>query len=221
MNHDNIDMASLLQRLERLERQNRVGKRLGLLVLALLAVVGFAGAAAQPAVPESLVAREFKLLDPDGKMRARLFMTNAGQPAFSLFDEKGKERIYMHINKNGARLVCLDAQGDRLMSTLGTDETGGNIRLFNAANQIRFLANANAVAVKQKFVVADDKDKDRLRLEIGEEGASITCFDPTGKVLLTQVGAATARGGFGFATFRDGNGNDLFSVTDKGVNQKK
>jgi hypothetical protein len=221
MNHHTTDMADLLQRLERLERQNRMGKRLGLLGLALLAVAGLGGAAVQPAAPESSVAKEFKLLDQNGKTRARLFMTGAGQPAFSLFDEKGKERIYMHINKNGARFVCLEPQGDRLMSSLGTDETGGNISVFNASNQIRFAANANAVFARQKFFVADDKGKERVRLDVGEEGASVTCYDPTGKVLLAQVGAATAQGGFGFATFRDISGGDLFAVTDKGTFPKK
>jgi hypothetical protein len=214
-------MADLLQRLARLERQIWVGKRLGLLVLTLVAVVGLAGAAAQPAVPESSVAREFKLLDKDGKTRARLFMTGAGQPAFSLFDEKGKERIYMHINKDGARFVCLDPQGNRIMSTLGTEEKGGNVSVFDASNQNRFVASAKGVFVREKFFVTDDKGTGRVHLIVGEEGATVSCFDPTGKTLLAQVGAATARDGFGIAAFLDAKGNPLFSISDKGVFEKK
>lgn len=221
MNFDRTDMAILLHRLERLERQNRIGKGLGLLVVALLAMAGISGAAAQQKAPEVAVAREFKLLDNAGKTRARLFMTGAGQPAFSLFDEKGKERIYMHINKNGSRFACLDPQGTRLMSTLGTEETGGNISVFNASNQSRFVAHANAVFATEKFVVTDAKGTGRVALVVGEEGASVTCYDATGKALLAQVGAATAREGFGFSTFRDAKGNDLFAVSDNGVFQKK
>jgi hypothetical protein len=227
MNRDKIDMADLLQRLERLERQNRAWKFVGLLVLALLAVAGLAGAAVQagvadqpqPAVPEISVAREFKLLDKDGKMRARMYMTNDSQPAFSLFDEKGKERIYMHINKNGSRFVCLDLQGRHGMSSLGADEKGGIISLLNPANQLRFAANANGAFASQKFFVGDEKGRDRVRLEVTEQGASVTCTDPSGKIILSQMGGATARGGF--ATFRDLNDTVVWGISDKGVFQKK
>jgi hypothetical protein len=219
MNHATPDLAAVLKRLERLERQNRLWKVFGLLVLLSLGGAGLAGAAFQPAVPDTAVAKEFKLVDAKGKTRAQLFMTGAGQPALTLFDEKGKERVNMHIAKNGPRFACLAASGDRTLGVWGADETGGYVNLVNTANQFCFVANASNTAVFPKLAVMDDKGRDQVRLAVGKQGTEVTCFDQAGKVMLLQVGGSTDRGGF--VTGRDLEGNVIFGLHDKGLHIKK
>jgi hypothetical protein len=219
MNHMTPDVAGLLQRLERLERQNRLWKKLGLLVVVLLAGAGLVGAGAERSVPAVSAAKEFKLLDDAGNTRARLFMTNAGEPALSFYDQHGKERIYMHINKTGSRFVCLGPSGDRILSAVGTDETGGYVNLWNKANKPIFVSNSKNTAVTHRFFVADAKGRERVRLGVGEQGTEVTCLDPTGKIFLMQIGGHAERGGV--ITGRDLDGNEIFSLSDKGLFQKK
>jgi hypothetical protein len=165
------------------------------------------------------VAKEFKLVDAKGKMRAQLFMTEAGQPALILFDEKGKERMNMHIAKNGPRFVCLAPSGDRIMGVWGADETGGFVNLLNTANQFCFVANASNTAAFPKLSVMDEKGRDQVRLAVGKQGTEVTCFDQASKIMLLQVGGSTERGGF--VTGRDLDGNVIFGLNDKGLHIKK
>jgi hypothetical protein len=219
MNHATPDLAGVLRRLERLERQNRLWKIFGLLVLLSLGGAGLAGAAFPQAVPDTIVAKEFKLVDAKGKIRAQLFMMEAGQPAIAFLDEKGKERMTMHIAKNGPRFVCLAPSGDRSMGVWGADENGGFVNLWNTANQVCFVANASNTAAFPKLAVMNEKGRDQVRLAVSKEGTEVTCFDPAAKIMLLQVGGSVERGGF--VTGRDLDGNVIFGMTDKGLHIKK
>jgi len=57
--------------------------------------------------PKVIRANQFILEDKDGKIGAELYMGRCG-PALVLFDETGKPRVALTVNKFGAELHLLD-----------------------------------------------------------------------------------------------------------------
>ena len=102
------DLATVLSRLDRLEKQSRFWKGAGLFALLTLGIVLSMGAGQQPAKLsqfDEVQAKRFELVDDKGKLRADLVMSGFGQPALLLYDEKGKERITVRLNKDGNPVI--------------------------------------------------------------------------------------------------------------------
>jgi hypothetical protein len=79
----------LIQRVERLERRNRRWKLAALALLLGCLVLLLAGFDyAQPFLARSVEAQNFVLRDADGRIRARMAISEDG-PRLSFFDEQG------------------------------------------------------------------------------------------------------------------------------------
>lgn len=89
--------------------------------LALIGTVGLFGflsgvvwmkpsreAQRKPRVQESVVAREFKLVDRDGNVRAELSIP-FGDPVLFLYDRAGKPRAWLTLDREGnPRIMFVD-----------------------------------------------------------------------------------------------------------------
>jgi hypothetical protein len=171
MDHHAVDLANLFKRLDRLERQNLLWRGLSLAVILLLGIGLLAGAAnPRQDAKDTVVAKDFQLVDAKGKMRARLFMTNFGQPALAMFDENDKERINMVIAKDGPKISCFSTTGNNML-TMGADATAGYMLLNNAEKQSCFVANSVGTRVSRLFQVVDDKNRIRVNTGIEQGGA--------------------------------------------------
>jgi hypothetical protein len=120
-------LASVSKRLENVERQNRYMK------FALAAVLLFAAAAtlmggqqkAKTGEPENFVLRDEK-----GTERLWLGMGKEG-PALRFRDEGGKESLWLGVSKHTPGLVMFDEQGNRRAS-LSTGKAGVSLVYYDS-----------------------------------------------------------------------------------------
>ncbi|MEN3002488.1 MAG: hypothetical protein ABDI19_11690 [Armatimonadota bacterium] len=64
----------------------------------------------KPRVQESVVAREFKLVDREGNVRAELSLP-FGEPVLFLYDRSGKPRAWLTLDREGnPRMMFVDAK---------------------------------------------------------------------------------------------------------------
>ena len=89
------DWQAVVGRLEKLERQNRRMKQTGAVVLILAAAVLLMG---QTSPNRTVEANEFILKDTEGRVRAKLSMTENVVPELILFDANGTDRIRLGVN---------------------------------------------------------------------------------------------------------------------------
>lgn len=113
----NNDMEMLLLRVSRLERQNKLIKLAGLALVLIVALILFCGAETSNKVIE---AREFKVVDGNGKMRASLGMDS--DPGLYLYDENGRSLVELSIINEETKLWFTDENGHlRIALTSITD----------------------------------------------------------------------------------------------------
>jgi hypothetical protein len=89
-----------------------------LILIFIVALFGFLSGVAlmearetqrRPRIAESVDARRFRLFDQEGNLRAELGMP-FGEPAFFLYDAKGKPRAWILLDREGnARMMFVDA----------------------------------------------------------------------------------------------------------------
>jgi hypothetical protein len=110
MTHETVCLDTVIARLEKIERQHRRLKRAvaGLLLLGSSLVL--MGALASPS--RTVKAEHFALLDPRGKVRARL-STIGDSAALSFHDQQGLTRASLTIGADGfPGLVFHDQHGE-------------------------------------------------------------------------------------------------------------
>ena len=102
-------------------------------------VAGFIGGAVASRVLSGLrtvvVAREFRVVDETGEVRAMLDVGEFG-PRLSLFDEKGKARAVLSVDEIGSRLTLGDENG-KPGAGLDVSKDGSKLRLFDEAGHPR------------------------------------------------------------------------------------
>lgn len=83
-----------------------------------------------------VTAREFRVLDEEGKLRARLGWGNEGVPGLSFYDAAGEERVVLVAGEDHAALGFNDAAGKPRASLAG-GEFGFGLSLYDAAGRPR------------------------------------------------------------------------------------
>jgi hypothetical protein len=120
------DFAELAARVVRLERENRRLKFFGTAALAAAA----AALAWQARTADTVRAREFVLLDPDGRTAATLVHTASG-PALTLLDPAGNARAALLGKEEESGLIVYD-DGGRQRAVAGYAVAQGYVfRLLN------------------------------------------------------------------------------------------
>ena len=95
------------QRLEKLERQNRMFK---IIIVAIsLGCAAIAAAGGSAGEDKVIMAREFRLIDSQGKTRGLFSLEAGGSPVIALFDAKGKNRGSFGLLADGSPFFGLYA----------------------------------------------------------------------------------------------------------------
>ena len=111
-----VDTNALASRLAVLERDNRRLKRVvGVLALAFAPFALMAQVL--PATPRVTESRQFALLDSDNRTRASLEIVN-NQPVFVFYDGRGKTRVRLGLDKNGAPTLTAILPSGRVIELL-------------------------------------------------------------------------------------------------------
>ena len=161
-------------RMTSLERSNRFWRALAFGCLVFAAIVFLLGAASDTQTINA--AGEFRLLDAQGNVRAKLGLDEIGGPALSLLDRQGRIRAHFALSE-----APLTGPGDDGVATSlwlsGANATPA-IQL-GAASNVRMLA------------LNDLQGTTRARLKVGQYGAipltqtTFDLVDPDGQARLT------------------------------------
>jgi len=173
------DFESLSVRVAKLEMQNRWWKR-GALVFATLAAAMFLMGQAQ--TPHILEANEFVLNDENGHPRARLFMEAGGKPSLSFYDPHGG--IVLSLAGGDEPSLTLSRPGSSEQVQLATNKYFYGLSLYDAQAHRAGVSVQKGVPALNLF---DQDGKERLAMEIGSKGPTLSLRDSAGKaaVLLT------------------------------------
>ena len=196
------------ERIEYLEHQLKAMKRSNRLLLAIvvLVIVVFGSAwpltwATPAAQTEKIVrANKFILEDANSKPRGELTVVNGGveipnippiwgkqysrlgsklsAAMLRLFDENGKERFCLAVDKDEPRLTLFNENG-KPCGLLYVDEYRSNLALSDVNSNGHVELTADKLG--PRLTLYDKNSKIRGLLYIEEDGPSLTLFDENGK----------------------------------------
>jgi hypothetical protein len=156
---------TLEQRIETLERHNRT-LTIALCASALIACI-LASVGMQQSRPQSFDATEFRLIDEQGKPRARFAMLETG-PALIFTDADANSRVKLLLDDaDGPALFMSDHnRADRL--AIRVEPTGATLAMGdeNGAERVRFATSETGASIG----LFDAQLKNRARLAIDNTG---------------------------------------------------
>ena len=124
-------------RIESLEEQVRSLKRMLLAAFGVLIVAGLLAAKTPQTVPDVIQAKKFELVNDEGRVRARLFLTG-GQEGLSamlqMHEKGGMPVVQVSTNSQGGQLEFFNGKGKNSVS-LNTRSSGGSLQVRNEAGQ--------------------------------------------------------------------------------------
>jgi len=199
-------MDKMEQRLDRLERENRWMKSIGTLVVVGIAAVVLMGQAKPRKVPKVIEAEQFRLMDPDGKIRAHLYYTTTsgsnldliGDKTYATLNAGSSASLTLRTNKLGddSPMNSFEDVDKKIgpYATLTADLTGTELRMQAGLLQSRVLLRWNRKHGAQLNL--SDKDGNNravlgsTSLETTRTGtvtktaeSSLVLFDKKGKVI--------------------------------------
>lgn len=126
----------LAARVERLERENRRFKRWAAVGVLLLGGAVLLGQAAPERVHDVVQARDFQLLDAQGRSRGGMSVGSDGSLGLNMFDQAGAHRVVLGLSPSGAPMLVLHAS---------TKEGGGaSLALLDDGRAALFLDGRDA-----------------------------------------------------------------------------
>ena len=145
--------------------------------LAVLAVTGLVGGglvscltpakvvSAQKEVADVVTAREFRVVDEDGKKRAEL-VAKGGLPRLTLYDAAGQDRVSLIAINRGASLKFCDAKGT-LRAALSAFTVGSGLNFYDAAGELSAILGATATGSSLNFFGAEGEARVSLAADKG------------------------------------------------------
>ncbi len=120
-----MSQPTLVERLERVERENRCWKIIGISVMTIIALALLMGAA-RPRVQNEVRARQFTLVNKEGKVRGLLGFSAVGSPTLllfdnpilTLFDSEQRPRARLAVESGGWPRLSLYDKGQRRRAAL-------------------------------------------------------------------------------------------------------
>ena len=112
-----------------------------ILGVGLLAMAQPAGKADEPAMrAQVLKASEFRVVGPDGQVRARLGLAGDGQPSLAFYNEKMQGCLVMGLTKGNLPLMVLyDAQNHIRLGVEVRPEGDVRLAFYDTAEQERMV----------------------------------------------------------------------------------
>jgi hypothetical protein len=197
-----LTVETLEARMIRLERENGSLRKGGLLLALGLAAIMLLAASG---TSDRQTAQEYRLVDPQGNLRALLgfhnnqptlsFLNASGDPSLAMgiqggvtgiggesgiafYDETGKPRVSLILYKFGGSLQFWEAGKNRV--ALGIDTTGPRLGLFNVAGEPQ--ANLTATAQGAELSVLGSASKAVVSLISTSGTSGLRLVDGNGKV---------------------------------------
>jgi hypothetical protein len=98
-----------------------------------------------PEAPKVLTAQEFRLVDKDGKPRAKIGVGETGGSSVTLMDGEGKVRAQLTVQSDGSAALVLQDKAEKPRAVLNAvSEGSAGLALFDKGNQSRAVLNARA-----------------------------------------------------------------------------
>ena len=143
--------------------------------------------------PVIIEAREFRLVDAEGKVRGRFHFSEKGNPALSLLTPDGEPSLAMAVRDTAPILLLMDAEGNtRLKAALGhggdpffemTDGIETSLALC-VADERASLTMDGASAM----IMIDPNCQPRIGFLIGKSGeAAVSLFDSAGNTIWQHI----------------------------------
>ena len=140
---------------------------------------------------EILTAQEFQLKDKKGKIRARLALTETGEPFFCLYDSNQEPKATFGITEDEPKIV-LFAQEKQPSLLLGIKQTRPVILLAREKAMLNFIiTEQNHIGIEAydpkknirlriyadeestEFILSDQNDIKRISLMVNKEGIAL------------------------------------------------
>jgi hypothetical protein len=164
------DVAAVAERLEQLERRHARLRRAGVAAL-LLAAAGLVTAQAFP-TGRTVEAEAFVLRDGGGAARAVWAPVPEGGAALTFFDQAGKPRAQVRVERDGAPGLLLFDQTGYGRAILRADQDGApELTLTDQTAKTRALLRVEG-AGSPGLVLFDQTGKPRATLYVVSEGSA-------------------------------------------------
>lgn len=177
MTTQQADSAAVMSRLERLERQNRWMKRGAAAILVLAGAVALMGGQGRQqgkaGEPEKFVLRDEK-----GNERAWLGMAKDG-PALRFRDESGKERLWLGVLKSTPGVVLYDELGKRRAALSTGKGVVSLISYDDSEKQRAWLVMSKDAAA---FHLLGEQKGEHTGLSVESGGLAVWHHDRAGKI---------------------------------------
>ena len=111
-----------------------------------------------------VTAREFRLTDDRGNVRATLAVDNDGEPGLKMYDRAGTMRLQLDTWENTHSLILLDRQGNRRVY-YGMENGDGSGLLQMLGPDGTRLAELNATGDRPEMSLFDSRGSLRMRFD--------------------------------------------------------
>lgn len=121
-------------------------------------------------------ARRFAIVDKDGKTRIEMLTDEAGNPAISLLDETGADRISLWLDDLGSH-VNLSGTGKNFASIQVLPEDSAAFILDGGGPDIQMTACVNGQSERERWsdiIVSDDASQSEARIATQWGGSLLT-----------------------------------------------
>ena len=149
------------------------------IIIFIARLVVTAGMERTEAVPEVVKARQFLLVDENGKERAGLSMGKDG-PVLVLVDENGKERAGLSMGKDGPGLALMD-ENEKPRAVLGMGKDGVVLSLMDENGKQGAVLRVKKV--EGSFLgLRDENGKTRAGLKLDKQFPQLFLADENGQI---------------------------------------
>lgn len=134
------------------------------------------------AVPQTITAHGFKVMDSSGRIRLRMGMEE-GRPGIGLFDAQGKGRMQVALTPEGAPSIALfDAQGGPRAGITVDPFGAAGIGVYDAQGKTRAAIGINQNG-EVSIQVCDSQEKPRVEMSVDSSGSpTINVTDAEGSI---------------------------------------
>ena len=90
----------------------------------------------EPLVTQEVIAESFRLVNDKGETRARLSTNADGDPAFVLYDKKGKPRLSVTVDGEESAGISLQGADESVRAAMFVGRWGSTLYLFSEESQV-------------------------------------------------------------------------------------
>ncbi|MBV6506222.1 MAG: hypothetical protein ILNGONEN_01794 [Syntrophorhabdaceae bacterium] len=153
-----------------------------------------------------ITAQEFRLIDENGALRARLGIDKDGSPSLQFINKKGKSPITLGLLQDKSPCLWFYDENDRPYVKLRlVNDNMPNLEFLDKNGYERIALSVDNIDGSPSLDFKDTNFRDRLRIRLYEGKPIVQLTDKNGKELI-EVGVYEDEGEYPTLGFRDKNG---------------